>query len=378
MGVFYKQLSPDERHKIARLQEAGNSIRQIAASLGRPASTVSRELKRNRSVKGIYEPVWAGGLTQARRWTGSKLERDEALFDKVFEGLNLGWSPQQVSCRLKLSGGPLQISDETVYRFLYAERRRTNESTWTSFLLRSKVRRGWKKKCPPPQAHRRDVVSVRERSSEALDRQTAGHWEGDTMLFSKYGQSLLVLHERHSRLTIAVKLKDRTAVRVADHIQAILGPLPPDLRKSIAFDNGVEFAHHYNLDLKTYFCDVHSPWQKGGVENAIGRLRRRLPRRTDLATLTDEELHYAVCLFNHTPRRCLDFKTPAEVFLQQVLHFNCGFTSPPPRGRPVGADTAVAFTPASQSPSPGSASTRKTPPKDQCPATATAPSRSES
>jgi IS30 family transposase len=163
-----------------------------------------------------------------------------------------------------------------------------------------------------------------------LTRDQPGHWEADFMLFSAYGQSVLVLHERTSRLTALVKTYTRKAKPTANTLSRLLSPLPDHLKHSVTFDNGTEFAEHYRLGLDTYFCDPHAPWQKGGVENAIGRVRRFLPRKTDLQTVTDDHIIAVARTYNHTPRRCLDFHTPAEVF-SRVLHFERESTFPPSR-----------------------------------------------
>jgi IS30 family transposase len=138
------------------------------------------------------------------------------------------------------------------------------------------------------------------------------------MLFAKYGQGLLIAHERQSRYTILDNPPDRKAERTAKRLAKLLEPIPPPLRKTLTIDNGTEFALHYRLTeqlaLQTYFCDPHSPWQKGGVENSIGRLRRSLPRKTDLKNITPAALKRIVERLNNTPRKCLDFKTPAEAF----------------------------------------------------------------
>ena len=155
------------------------------------------------------------------------------------------------------------------------------------------------------------------------------------MLFSKYGQAILTLHERHTRLLIAVRPKNKKAQPSAQAIKDILTPLPAAWRQTVTFDNGTEFAMHYELHdigIETYFCDTYSPWQKGGVENAIGRMRRKLPRKTDLANLSDDRFMEIVQAYNNTPRKCLDFWTPAEVFWEELLHFKCESTSPLSRG----------------------------------------------
>jgi transposase, IS30 family len=157
------------------------------------------------------------------------------------------------------------------------------------------------------------------------------------MLFSTYGQAVLVAHERTSRVCFYRKQPDKQALNVFNALQQLFAPLPVAARRSITFDNGTEFSLHQRLNqtlnMATYFCDTYSPWQKGGVENAIGRARRDLPRKTDLATLSQHELDQLARKHNHTPRKCLDYQTPAEAFLQHLntLHFNCESTFPPSR-----------------------------------------------
>jgi IS30 family transposase len=176
---------------------------------------------------------------------------------------------------------------------------------------------------------------LQNRDPEARDRSIPGHWEADLVLFAKYGQAVLTLQERSSRVLLAARPENRTADLIADIIRGILEPLPGAMRRSIAFDNGTEFARHYrlhSLGFQTFFCDPHAPWQKGGIENAIGRLRRTLPRKTDLATLSDHRFASLLRAYNCTPRKCLDFQTPAEIFLSQLLHFECESTSRPAPG----------------------------------------------
>ncbi len=134
------------------------------------------------------------------------------------------------------------------------------------------------------------------------------------MLFSRYGQAILTLHERHSRLLIAVRPQSKAALPIAQAIADILEQMPAPWRQTVTFDNGTEFAYHYHLhalNIETFFCDTYSPWQKGGVENAIGRMRRVLPRKTDLAAVSDDQFVELVQAYNNTPRKCLDFRTPA-------------------------------------------------------------------
>jgi IS30 family transposase len=330
MGSKYDQLTVEERCAIAELYRAGRSIRQIAAAVDREPSTISRELKRNTGSgpsSGAYQAGYAQQQTEARRWSGTRLDRDPALRDRVLGLLAQGWSPEQVVGRLKREEGRTVIGCETIYRFIYAQLKRTNDGAWRRYLPRAKAKRGRRrKKGGSPALLIKDRVSVHQRPSEALDRHQVGHWEADFMLFARYGQSVLVLHERTSRLTALVRTDTRKAEPTAILLAQIIEPLPKRLRRSMTFDNGTEFAEHHRLRIKTFFCDPHAPWQKGGVENAVGRIRRWLPRQTNLEDLDPNDVLNAAAAYNHTPRRCLDFQTPAEVF-SKVLHFKWESTS---------------------------------------------------
>ena len=156
------------------------------------------------------------------------------------------------------------------------------------------------------------------------------------MHFGNHGPALLALAERHSRLVLLARLPGKGADVTADTIARLLAPLPPAWRQTITFDNGTEFARHYRLHalgIQTFFCDTRSPWQKGGVENAIGRLRRPLPRTTRLADLSEAAFTQIIQLYNNTPRKCLGYRTPAETLDDQVLHLECELTESRGTGR---------------------------------------------
>ncbi len=327
--MSYCQLSFEERCSIARLHEAGQSVRQIAAALDRQPSTVSRELKRNRGSQIGYRPAYAQQQTDARRWSGARLEREDALREAILDRLGEGWSPEQIAGRLAHEAGHRVISHETIYRFVYAQLKRTNDRRWRHYLPRAKYKRGWRTKGGPWPRWLDGRTPIHARPPDIATRVQPGHWEADAMLFSTQGQAILVAHERRSRLTLALRQDSLKADPVAAALIGMLHPMPPGLRRSITFDNGTEFARHYRitsqLGAQTYFCDPRAPWQKGGVENAIGRLRRKLPRKTDINTLPKAGLDAILASYNHTPRKCLGFQTPAEVFLNP-LHFECEST----------------------------------------------------
>ena len=323
MGQHYGQLDLSERIEIYRLHADGKSLRAIAAAIARDVSTISRELKRNSKPTRIwrrgYDPVRADGLAQRRRrWDGRyKLMRQPNLRDLVKDRLAMGWSPEQIAGRLTREQGLTVISPESIYRFVY--HRSAQKDYWHRLLPRRKSRRGRLGRrggSPAALMQRRRPLS--ERPLGVQDRREPGHWEADFMLFARYGQNLLVVHERSTRLTLALKPPNRLADTTAAHLMALLEPIPPHLRQTMSFDNGTEFAQHYRLTdqlgIDTFFCDTHSPWQKGGIENTIGRLRRQLPRKTNLDLLSADDLDRITQNLNNTPRKCLDFKTPAEAF----------------------------------------------------------------
>jgi IS30 family transposase len=343
MGQHYGQLNLDERCEIAQLHAAGCSRRAIAEALGRNPATISRELKRNTHRDVGYKPASAQRKADERCWKGARLDRDEALREEVLAALKRGWSPEQVAGWLGSNAGRRIISHETIYRFIYAQLRRSNDGAWRHYLPRAKARRGRRgKKGGSAVKTFKNRVSIDERPASVATRRSPGHWEADLMAFSKYSQNILVAHERRSRFILLARQSSKRARGVANRLTQWLAPLPPHLRRSITFDNGTEFAEHWRLTdrigLKTYFCDPHSPWQKGGVENAIGRMRRPLPRKTDLATLPLKAIRAAVDRYNATPRKCLGWKTPAEAFSAfNPLHFKCESTPrPAPGTRPKG------------------------------------------
>lgn len=324
MGTQYDQLSDAERKTIGRLHAAGQSQSHIAALLCRDPSTISRELRRN-SLPSRHWPADRYSAERAieltrrrrRRGRGHKLARQPALRDLVRNRLAMGWSPEQIAGRLARDHARTLISHESIYRFVY--HRTAQKDYWKRLLPRHKHRRGRLGRRGASSVHFiKNRVPLSKRSKRANKRAEPGHWEADLMLFRSYGQAILVVHERRSRLIRIRRQPSKAARPVLSTLGRLLRRLPHKLRRSVTFDNGSEFALHHKLAiqcrLKTFFCDPHAPWQKGGIENAIGRLRRPLPRKSDLATITQDHLNALTSRYNRTPRKCLDFKTPAEVF----------------------------------------------------------------
>jgi IS30 family transposase len=331
MGKHYGHFSLEERCQVAELHQAGRSIQQIAAALDRSPSSISRELKRNRGVQLGYKPTYAQEQAAARRWKGSRLERNAELRELVLDRLKGGWSPEQIAGWLARSKAATRISHESIYRFIYDQIRRTNDGSWRHYLPRAKGKRGRRRRTSRSSVSLiKGRVSIALRPPEVERRGSFGHWEADLMLFATPGQAILVSQERKSRALLSAKQPGKAASPVAARLLAWFTAIVPQLRKSITFDNGTEFAQHLllvdQLDIQTYFCDPHSPWQKGTIENAIGRLRRFLPRSTNISTIDDDAFNACITAYNNTPRKCLGFQTPAEVLLAQLLHFKCEST----------------------------------------------------
>jgi transposase, IS30 family len=338
MGTSYKHLTLEDRCTIARLRADGQSIRKIAATLDCAPSTISRELKRNTGQHLGYKPAYADDQAWARRWRGCKMVRQPDLQKHVLGHLAMGWSPEQIAGRLTRDNSSMRISHESIYRFIYDQIRRTNDYAWRNYLPRHKSYRGWCRRNHNPIEHIKDRVSLQKRPKYIDKRCQFGHWEADLLHPRKSGAAILVMQERSSRFILLAKQPGKQAQPVVDQMKLWFSSLLPHARRTLAQDNGTEFFLHYQLNdlgIKTYFCDPHSPWQKGGVENMNGRLRSYIPLGTDPDSFSHDDLQALALRLNNTPRKCLGFKTPAEVFSAQLnlLHFKCESTFPLSRER---------------------------------------------
>jgi transposase, IS30 family len=316
----YSHLSEDERDQIAVLQASGRSIGAIAKALSRAKSTVSRELSRNSLPSGRYSPLHAAGAYQLRRRREAAIERDKVLQTFVRDRLAEGWTPEQISGWLKRGNERRlrTIGCETIYAFIYRAAQKA-EQLWRYLTRRHKRRRP--RRSRPSRDTIKDRVSIHERPKDVDARTEAGHWEGD-LIICKRTRPVLVLHERKSRVTLAARLAGKTAAETISVMLAVFARIEPALRKSITFDNDTAFAQHALLRtmraMTTWFCDAYASWQKGGVENANGRLRRWLPRQIDIDRVSDEEIQDIVLTANLTPRKCLGFKTPFQAILKEL------------------------------------------------------------
>ena len=315
MGTRCSHLGLEERCRLRGLIEIGLSISEIARRLGRHRTTIHREIERNRCADG-YRPDSAARRAWARKLRGSMIERNAQLRAHVVDGLAMGWSPEQIAGRMPLAGSERGLSPESIYRFVYSPAGR--RAGLPRQLAQRKAKRGRRRRNGRREPSIPNRVSIHQRPTKAHLRSQFGHWEGDLMHFRRQKDILLTLQERRSRLTLARRLQSKDAQAAADAIVEELGGLPAKARRTITHDNGGEFARHETvtdaLGLRAFFCDPHSPWQRGSIENANGRLRRDLPRRTRLAECTDADIDDVVWSLNSTPRKCLGYQTPIEAF----------------------------------------------------------------
>jgi IS30 family transposase len=310
----------EERERLAVLKAEGLSLRTIASRLGRAASTVSRELRRNALPRGGYLPVHAEGCYLERRQRPAVLERDAKLGRFVRERLLEGWTPEQIAGWLERGEerGLRPVSTETIYAFVHRAGQKA-EKLWR-LLPRGRAKRG-RRRARRPRSTIAGRASIHDRPEAVEGRREAGHWEGD-LLICRRTRPVLVLKERKTRFVLAARLAGKSAAETVAVMMAVFRRLDPRLRVSITFDNDTAFARHGLLasacSMATWFCDAYASWQKGAVENANGRLRRDLPRDLDLDALGDAELQEIVLTHNLTPRKCLGFLTPVQALLGEL------------------------------------------------------------
>jgi IS30 family transposase len=327
--VSGRYLSLAEREEIALGLARGDSYRVIGARIGRPASTVSREVARN-GPAGRYRAVRAQALAElrGRRPKQAKLAGSGELRCWVQEQLQKRWSPEEISARLRreFPGRPeMRVSHETIYQSIYVQgrgalRRELAASLRTGRALRRPRRKDGERRGRIP-----GMVNISERPAEAADRAVPGHWEGD-LLIGAHGRSAIgTLVERTTRFTMLVPLPaGRDAAAVADALIPVITGLPDAVRRSLTWDQGWEMRAHAQIavdaDVEIYFCDPHAPWQRGSNENTNGLLRQYFPKGTPLAGHSPAHLAAVADELNGRPRKTLGWKTPAEALAEILDH----------------------------------------------------------
>jgi IS30 family transposase len=330
-------LESEERETIGLMAAAGRSDAQIAAVLGRDRTTVWRERCRHATAAGGYRPLRAHQRAQERAQTTHrrvpKLVRPGRLRDYVVAGLQQQWSPAEIAARIRVDHPDpvdavgdevgMRVCAETIYRTFFLQTRGTLKKDLTAPA--TTLRSGRTRRKPRGQRRGRDdgrgrlidTVSIRERPAEADDRSVPGHWEGDLIVGRDNGSAIGTLVERTTRFVMLVHLPGRRrAEEFLDALVPTIHQIPPHLRRSLTWDNGKEMALHHKItiatDMKIYFADPQSPWQRGSNENTNGLLRQYFPKGISLRQFTPTDLARVAAQLNGRPRQTLGWATPAE------------------------------------------------------------------
>ncbi|MBO0682428.1 MAG: IS30 family transposase [Candidatus Dormibacteraeota bacterium] len=321
-------LTIEDREEISRGLARGDPYRAIARCIGRPASTVSREVARNGGRKRYRaSEAEQASIRRRRRPQPTKLGLSPRLRTEVECLLKLNWSPQQISAWLKLrypDNPEMQISHETIYLSLYVQSRGTFRKELTRHLRRRHFVRQAKKKMVSNRGRVPDRIMISDRPAEAADRAVPGHWEGD-LLQGKATDAIGTLVERKTRYVMLMALPGAAinAEVVRESLAKTILKLPASLRRSLTWDQGHEMAEHLRFTIDTgvqvYFCNPHSPWQRGTNENTNGLLRQYFPKGQSLARVTQDELDLVADQLNGRPRQTLGWKTPADALAELLL-----------------------------------------------------------
>jgi len=322
-----RALSVEEREEISRGLVAGESRSAIAKRLGRASSTVSREIRRHggaRSYRAQAADAEAWG--RARRPKTCHLAKHPKLRWLVWQKLREDWSPEQISrwlVKMYPEDPTLHVSHETIYRTLYVQTRGELRRELAAHLRRSYlVRQSRKaKRTGVGRGQIVGAISIRDRPPEVADRAVPGHWEGDLLAGNKQS-NIATLVERKSRYVMLIRLPTRDTETVVKALARKIQKLPASLRQSLTWDRGGEMAEHKAFtvatDVQVYFCDPHSPWQRGSNENTNGLLRQYFPKGMDVSNVTQRQLDVVARKLNTRPRETLDWETPAEVLAATV------------------------------------------------------------
>jgi len=317
-----RQLTMDERRLITRMHGAGHPPAVIARRLGRHRGTVGRELSRNADQLGGYHYHDAQHQAETRRREANRRDKLAAgpLGQAVRARLRRRWSPQQIAGRLRREhprDPSMHVSHETIYRWVYAQHNEGKcwheQLRWRRAKRRPRVvgdRGDGRGRIP-------DCVGIEQRPKAVEQRARFGDWESDTVEGAK-GTGLLVTHvERKSRYVRLGKLSDKRAETLSRVSRRVLGDLPAKLRRTLTVDNGKEFAGfktmQNQLQVKVYFAHRHAPWERGVNENTNGLIREFFPKGSDFGQISGAQLAAAQRMLNNRPRKCLNYRTPAEV-----------------------------------------------------------------
>lgn len=319
----YTQLTAKERYQIYAFLDMGILKSDIAKRLGRHKSTIYREIKQN-SKDEIYFPVVAQQTADARKRKERpcKMQKDAELNNYVIQCLKKGWSPEQISGRMRLDGSLYYICPESLYRYIYREK---NKELYY-YLHYKKPQRGIRYGRKSRACRYGDIRLITNRSKEVETRESLGNWEGDSIIFNTSRKnSIATVVERKSRVVAIIKNEAIDSKTVMNNIASHFLYVPKKAFITITVDQGSEFANFRQLEMALgcllFYCEIRSPWQKASNENTNGRIRWYFPRNTNIEAVTQEQLDILARQMNNTPRKCLGFQTPKEVYLQHCKNF---------------------------------------------------------
>jgi IS30 family transposase len=323
----YARFNLVEREDLSRYLAMKYSYRQIAKILNRPVSTISREINKRGFNRQNYRAMLAqyNSKRLVHRPRRRKLDKYPTLKTAIIRYLEFRWSPEQIAKELKglyPEQMEMQISHETIYAYLYVHPRGSLKRRMIANLRRRHINRRERdkerKKCAPIQ----DYVSIDARPEEVKARQIAGHWEGDLIMGAFNKSAIGTLVERKTRYTLLVRLIKKDAASVCEAFTNKFNALPTIIKKSLTYDHGCEMAQHKkfteNTQIKVYFANPHSPWERGTSENTNMLVRDFFPKGTDFSKISESEIYRVQELLNGRPRKILNFKKPNEVMTNAV------------------------------------------------------------
>lgn len=321
----YTRLNFKERVQIDTLYRMSYTITEISLKLNRPTSTISREIKRGLSLPGegysAERAQWHADFYGRLKKVDSKIRKNPKLRFYLFSRLCIGWSPEQISKRLKIDyprDTSMQISYESIYKYIYFETKGALQKQLIEWLPYSKPKRH------PKQKKRLiymgsiiDRVSIDDRPESIESREEEGHWEGDLVIGKGQASAIGTLVERKTRFTIIIPLQSRKSKHVVDAFSKAIINFPPNFRKSMTYDNGIEMSAHKEFKARTnmdvYFAHPYSSWERGTNENTNGLIRRVFKKKTDFNKVTINQLKNLQYLLNNRPRKVLNYSTPSEL-----------------------------------------------------------------
>lgn len=326
----HRKLQPYERDQIAVSLSAKISLQDIAKALNRSVSTISDEIKRN-SKNGVYQAIAAQELSENRNLVSRRTNplKNPEVYSYVHEKLRCGWSPEEIAGRSKKeNGGETIICHETIYKHIFSDEGRKKKLS--QYLVRGhKSRRKWFGR----KSYRRGIsnrVSIDLRPKKINSRKEFGHWEVDVVEGKAHKKGIHTFLERRTRYYQATLIENVDSEFGIEAQLKTFGSFPPRARRTATFDNGKENYNHtklkIHLRMDTYFCDPNCAWQKGANEHFNGILRRYIPKKTDLTTVSQFELNEIVEEINNRPLKCLKYETPAEAFareLKSITNYKC-------------------------------------------------------